>query len=112
MIKYSWILLLFAGFNSTLGNLLLKKSQTKYSFFQSLFSLEFIFGCFFYLLNVLLFAYSLKYLDVTKAYPILSAFAFLSLSVIGYFFLVEKLNLINYFGIFLILLGIVLVTLK
>jgi len=94
------------------GNILLKKSQSKYSFIESLISLEFISGCFFYLLNVLLFAYSLKYLEVTKAYPVLSAFAFLSLSILSYIFLDEKLNLFNYFGMFLILLGIILICVK
>ena len=39
---YSWLLVLLAGLNSTLGNILLKKSQLKYSFFQSLLSIEFI----------------------------------------------------------------------
>ncbi len=110
--KYSWLLILLAGLNSTLGNILLKKSQLKYSFINSLFTIEFISGCFFYLLNVLLFAYALKYLEVTKAYPVLSGFAFLSLSVVSYLFLDEKLNMINYFGMFLILFGIFLVTIK
>ena len=88
--KYSWLLVLIAGLNSTFGNILLKKSQLKYSFFQSLFSLEFISGCFFYMINVLLFAYSLKHLEVTKAYPVLSGFAFLTLSFSSYFFLDES----------------------
>ncbi len=110
--KYSWLLVLIAGLNSTFGNILLKKSQLKYSFFQSLFSLEFISGCFFYMINVLLFAYSLKHLEVTKAYPVLSGFAFLTLSFSSYFFLDERLNIVNYFGMFLILIGIILITIK
>ena len=110
--RYSWLLILLAGLNSTFGNILLKKSQTKYSFINSLFSLEFIFGCFFYLLNVLLFAYSLKHLEVTKAYPVLSGFAFFTLSIFSYFILDEKLSFLNYFGMFLILIGITLIGIK
>ena len=109
---YSWLLVLLAGLNSTLGNILLKKSQLKYSFFQSLLSIEFISGCFFYLLNVLLFAFSLKYLEVSKAYPVLSGVAFISLSFVSYFLLDEKLNMINFFGVFLIICGIFLVSIK
>lgn len=110
--KYSWLLVLIAGLNSTFGNILLKKSQLKYSFFQSLFSMEFILGCFFYMINVLLFAYSLKHLEVTKAYPVLSGFAFLTLSIFSYILLDERLNIVNYFGMFLILIGITLLTIK
>jgi len=110
--KYSWVLILLAGLNSTFGNILLKKSQLKYSFINSLFSIEFVSGCLFYLLNVLLFAYALKHIDVTKAYPVLSGFAFLTLSIFSYILLDEKLNPINYFGMFLIIFGILLVTLK
>ena len=108
--KNIWFLVILAGLNSTIGNILLKKSQIKYKFFESLFSIEFILGCFFYLLNVLLFAYSLKHLDVTKAYPVLSGIAFLSLSVLSYYILEEKLSLINYFGMLLILSGIFLLS--
>ena len=57
--KYAWVLIFFAGLNSTFGNILLKKSQKKYAFLESLISIEFILGCFFYLLNVLLFAYAI-----------------------------------------------------
>jgi len=110
--NYNWIIVLLAGLNSTLGNLLLKKSQLDYSFLRSLYSWEFILGCCFYLINVLLFAYSLKTLEVTKAYPVLSGFAFISLSVASYFLLGERLDTINYIGIILIFFGIVLITIK
>lgn len=112
MMKYSWIFIFLAGLNSTIGNILLKKSQLKNTFFNSIFSIEFISGCFFYLLNVLLFAYALKYLEVTKAYPVLSGFAFISLSISSYFILDEKLSFINYFGILLVVFGIILISFK
>lgn len=112
MNKYYWLLIFFAGLNSTFGNILLKKSQEKYSFIQSLYSFEFILGCVFYLINVLLFAYALKYIEVTKAYPVLSAIAFFSLTILSYYSLGEKLALINYLGIAFILIGITLIIIK
>ena len=101
-----------SGIKFNIRDLLLKKSQLNYSFLRSLYSLEFISGCFFYFINVLLFAYSLKTLEVTKAYPVLSGFAFMSLSVSSYFFLGETLNTVNYIGISLILFGIILIVIK
>ena len=110
--KTSWLLIFFAELNSTKGNILLKKPRLKCSFIKSLLSVEFFFGWTFYLLNNLLFAYALKNLEVTKAYPVLSRFAFLNLSVFNFIFLEEELDTVNYFGIFLILFGIILVSLK
>ncbi len=112
MNKYYWLLIFFAGLNSTFGNILLKKSQQKYSFLQSIYSFEFILGCIFYLINVLLFAYALKYIQVTKAYPVLSAIAFFSLTIVSYYTLGEKLSFLNYVGITFILIGIILIILK
>ena len=110
--KASWLLILFAGLNSTTGDILLKKAQLKHIFIKSLSSIEFLFGDIFYLFNVLLFAYALKNLEVIKAYPVLSRFAFLNLSVFSFISLEEKLDMINYFGMFLILFGIILVLSK
>ena len=110
MNTFSWFLIFLAGINSTLGNILLKKSQLATDFFSSLFSLTFIGGCFFYFMNVLLFAYALKTLDVSKAYPVLAGTSFITLASVGMIFMKENLSLVNLFGISLVLLGILLIT--
>ncbi len=106
----SWVLIFLAGINSTIGNVLLKLSQSKPDFFSSVFSITFIAGCFFYMLNVLLFAYALKELDVSKAYPALVIISILSLESVGVFVLGEHISFLNALGITLLLGGVFLIT--
>jgi len=107
-----WILLIIAGVNSSIGNYFLKLSQKKPLFLDALFSLEFFIGCFFYFLNVLFFAYSLKFLDVSRAYPILAAISFASVTFIGAFFLNEAISLKHIAGMILIVFSIYLIVSK
>ena len=106
----SWVFIFLAGINSTIGNVLLKLSQSKPVFFSSVFSITFIAGCFFYMLNVLLFAYALKELDVSKAYPVLVVISILSLESVGVFVLGEHISFLNALGIALLLGGVFLIT--
>ena len=106
----SWVLIFLAGINSTIGNVLIKLSQSKPDFFSSVFSIFFIAGCFFYMLNLLLFAYALKELDVSKAYPVLVAISVLSLGSVGVFVLGEHISFLNALGIILLLGGVFLIT--
>ena len=102
-----WILLIIAGVNSAIGNYFLKLSQKKPFFLDALFSLEFFIG-FFYFLNVLFFAYSLKFLDVSRAYPILAAISFASVTSIA-LFLNEVISLKHIAGMILIVFSIYLI---
>lgn len=106
---FSWSLIFLAGINSTIGNILLKKSQLTTNFLSSVLSPTFIAGCFFYFLNVLLFAYALKELDVSKAYPVLVSTSFITLSSVGIFLLDESLSSLNILGIFIVIIGIFLI---
>jgi multidrug transporter EmrE-like cation transporter len=107
---FNWLLILFAGVNSTIGNLLLKKSQSSPDFISNIFGIYFFGGCFFYFLNVLLFAYALQELDVSKAYPALVGISFVTLTSIGIIYLNENVSLLNIVGIFVVLIGIILIT--
>ena len=106
----SWVLIFLAGINSTIGNVLIKLSQSKPDFFSSIFSIAFIAGCFFYMLNLLLFAYALRELDVSKAYPVLVAISVLSLGSVGVVVLGEHISFLNVLGIILLLGGIFLIS--
>ena len=83
-------------------DILLKKNQL---------GLQFMCGMFFYGVNVILFATALKYLDVSKAYPVLAAVGFSTLSVLAAIIFRESLSLINYAGLLLIVVGISLISL-
>ena len=104
----SWLLVIFAGINSTIGNYFLKKSQQNFdTFFFSILSFEFLTGCTFYVFNVILFSYSLKELEVSKAYPVLASISFITLIFLSYLFLNEAISKTKIFGVFLIIVGIV-----
>lgn len=107
---FNWLLIFFAGINSTFGNILLKKSQSAPDFISNIFNIYFFGGCFFYFLNVLLFAYALQELDVSKAYPVLVGTSFITLTSIGILYLNEEISIINMIGIFVVIVGIVLIT--
>lgn len=103
-----YILIILAAINSTFGNIFIKKSQLNSEFITSIFSLNFILGLVFYGINLLLFAFSLKYIQVSRAYPLLAGLTFLFLTVLSTRLLGEQLETVNYIGIIVILFGIIL----
>ena len=111
MDKWPWLLVLVAGLNSTIGNILLKQSQNpNLSFVQSIFTIQFIGGVFFYGLNLLFFAFSLRYLEVSKAYPCLAIISFTSLLFLSMHFLNEPISTTKVIGIILALIGIIFIS--
>lgn len=106
-----WGFLAAAACNSTLGNLLLKKSRLHKSdiFFEQLLNPWFIAGLFFYAVNVVLFAKALDAIPVSVAYPILASAGFVMLVISAGVLFSEKLALIQLAGIVFVLLGIILV---
>ncbi len=110
-----WLLILIAAVNSTIGNICLKKSQLgvpSANFISTLFTTNFIFGLFFYGINVLLFAKALGKLPVSIAYPALSVLSFCFLFIGSSFFLGEKLTGAQMTGLLLVILGILMLGLS
>ena len=113
-ISSAWIFVAVAGLLSTAGNLCLKKASVASSdmnFIGMIFQPWFIGGMFFYGVNVILFATALKYLDVSKAYPVLAAIGFSTLSIVAAIVFRESLSVTNYVGLLVIIVGITLVAL-
>jgi multidrug transporter EmrE-like cation transporter len=113
LIHKAWIYVFFAGLNSTIGNLLLKKSSDiSVGITWNLVPLNiwFISGLMFYGLNVLLFAKALKTLEVAAAYPVLAGISFCLLPVASFILFNERLSPTRYVGIVVVLLGIYLLT--
>ncbi len=106
----SLLLVLAAGFNSCIGNLLLKWSRTSLppdaGLIQGLASPAFLGGMFFYAVNVVLFAKALDAMDVSVAYPILAGAGFAMLLLASNHFFNEPITLQKTVGIGLIFLGI------
>lgn len=112
-VQGAWLFIAIAGLFSTAGNLCLKKaslSSVDANFIGMIFQPYFIGGLFFYGLNVILFASALKHLDVSKAYPVLAAIGFSTLSIVAAIVFRESLSLTNYLGLLVIIAGIFLVS--
>jgi multidrug transporter EmrE-like cation transporter len=110
-----WCNIFLAGVNSTIGNLLLKKSTDFVSLSSWSFiplNTWFISGLFFYGINVLLFAKALQTLNVSAAYPVLAGVSFICLSFASWGLFNEKLSSLQYLGMALILLGIYFLTME
>ena len=113
LIHKAWIYVVLAGLNSTIGNLLLKKSSnvigvTIWNFIP--FNIWFMSGLMFYCQNVILFTKALKTLEVAAAYPVLAGISFSLLPVASFILFNERLTSIRYIGIVVVLFGIYLLS--
>ena len=110
MTSKALMLVLLAGINSCVGNILLKYSRLHAPIdagaIGKFLSIYFIGGVFFYVINVILFAKALDESQVAIAYPILAASGFAFLTVASYFIFSEKLNYIQGAGLCLVIIGI------
>jgi len=107
----AWLLVLLAGVNSCIGNLMLKQSRLKvmdHGLFALLTSPWFIGGLTFYGINVILFAKALEKLPVSAAYPVLAGSGFSLLTFSAWWLFKERLMLHQYIGLAAILFGIFL----
>jgi multidrug transporter EmrE-like cation transporter len=107
-----WLLILAAGVNSMIGNVLLKQSRIvggTAPFVDQLRSPWFIGGLLFYGINVVLFAKALDRLAVSAAYPVLAASGFALLAIVSAFVFGERLSAVQYVGIVVTLGGIALI---
>ena len=111
-VNIAWLLVATAGLLSTAGNICLKKASVAArgsDFIGLIFQPYFIGGMFFYGINVILFATALQHLAVSKAYPVLAAIGFSTLSIVAAIVFRENLSIPNYVGLLLIIGGIALV---
>jgi multidrug transporter EmrE-like cation transporter len=106
-----WLLILAAGVNSMIGNMLLKQSRIaggSSPFVEQLVSPWFIGGLLFYAVNVVLFAKALDRLPVSAAYPVLAASGFALLAIASAIVFGERLSIAQYVGLGVTLAGIAL----
>ena len=108
------ILVLLAGVNSTIGNLMLKKSRLVLNsdpgFIEQYFSFWFIGGISFYVINVIVFAKALDDMPVSIAYPILATSGFVMLVISSNYFFEEALSYTHFVGLFNTIIGLYLLS--
>ncbi|MDG1727492.1 MAG: SMR family transporter [Emcibacteraceae bacterium] len=114
--KIALTLILLAGVNSTIGNILLKISREKLipnsSLVNEYISPWFIGALVFYGINVVVFAKSLDFLPVNIGYPILAASSFIMLSLASWVIFGDRMNVIQLLGLGVITLGIFMLSYK
>ncbi len=112
MTPFSIALVVFAGINSCIGNVLLKMGRVKLGpeagLIEHTFSPWFIGGICFYVVNVFLFAKALETAPVSVAYPVLATSSFAILVVASHYIFAEKLSPVQLAGLGLAILGIIL----
>jgi multidrug transporter EmrE-like cation transporter len=115
MTNQALILVILAGANSCIGNVLLKFSQRGLpqdaGVLERFASLSFVGGLAFYVVNVLLFAKALESAPVSSAYPILAGSGFALLAVASYYAFGESLAPAKLAGIGVIMAGITILAL-
>lgn len=108
------IQVLAAGMSSCIGNILLKWSRTSLPADARLpdefLSIGFIGGLAFYGINLVLYAKSLDYMEVSVAYPVLAGTGSAALAVASYYLFGEPFHLHKWVGLGLILAGIIFLT--
>ena len=107
----SWSLVFVAGVNTCIGNLLLKQSS-RASADNGLLSLFgshwFVLGLIFFGMNMIIFTKALETLPVSAAYPVLSGLGFGLVTILGSAIFKESLSYTQWFGLGIILTGIIL----
>lgn len=108
--RFAILLVLLAGLNSTIGNLLLKQSRlavpANLPWYGKFFSIYFIGAIAFYVINVGLFASAIDQLPVSVGYPILAASGFAMLAVASNLIFGERFGAWQIGGLVLVMAGI------
>ena len=108
-----WTLVLLAGTLNCAGNLLLKQSRLQAggsSLSELLLSPWFLGGLGCYGINVIVFAMALDRLPISVAYPVLAGLGFLLIAILAKWLFGETVAPIQWLGVGLILIGIILAT--
>lgn len=108
-----WFLLLMAGVNTCIANLLMKHSRLVApdpGLTSLLLSPWLMAGLVFLGINVVLYTKALDRLPVSVAYPVLTGFGFGLLTLSSYWLFGERLTGTQWFGVTLTFAGIILIS--
>ena len=107
----SWIFVILAALNNSLGSLFLKKSRLDVadsSLITMILSPWFIASTLCFGINLLLLAKALEKLPVSSAYPILVGVSFTAIILAGNLIFHEKFSIGQFIGIIMIMAGIII----
>ncbi len=104
-------LTLVSSFTGSIGSVLLKQGSGKFSFNLNgiLKNYKLLLGLFLLGLGACIFIVALRYANLSMLYPI-AAIGYIWVSLFSIYFLKEKMNLLKWFGILLIVIGAILIS--
>ena len=102
-----WFYLIVAAFLNGAANLLLKAGANSKTvgIYSQFFSFYFILGILLFGCCVLLYSYSLRFLNLSFAYPFFVGLSMVFITAMSISFYQEKLNIFQLAGIFVVFLG-------
>jgi len=105
--KWALALMIIITFIFTIGNSMLKRAADNFSWdiMASIFNVYLIGGLFLVFVGGILFIIALKHGELSILYPIISL-SFVWVALFSHFIFGELLYLWQYFGIFIIILGV------
>lgn len=101
-----WLALFLALFLNAFSNIAVKIGAIKSS---KLFILAGLVG---FGVQFLFYAFALKKIDLSIAYPIMVGSGFVVISLFSYFYLKEHINVYDFVGMFLIFTGVLLISIR
>jgi len=107
---WSIIVVIIAGAIASFGPIFMKKGVEKFSIKSIYKNFNLILGVFFYATGALLFIPALKGGDLSILYPLV-ALMYVWISLLSVKMLGEKMNKFKWMGIFLIIIGVILINL-
>jgi multidrug transporter EmrE-like cation transporter len=105
-------LIILAIFCNVFASILLKKASIGFNDFSQIILRNMIYyagAIFMYAGAFIFYATILRYLPVSKAYIIITFGAQIGLIVIGFFFFGERFSGVTWIGLFLVLIGLILI---
>ena len=103
-------LVVFATIIGSVGSLYLKRASKRFRFsFRGIFNFELMFGAFLYFLATLVFISALRKGNLNVLYPITSL-SYIWVALLSVRFLKEKMNYLKWGGVFLIVFGVIVIT--
>ena len=101
-----WLSLFLALFLNAFSNIAVKLGAIKSS---KLFIFAGLVG---FGIQFLFYAFALKKINLSIAYPIMVGSGFVIISLFSYFYLKEHMNLYDFIGMFLIFVGVLLISIR
>jgi len=105
-------LVIFSTVIGAIGAIFLKKAASDFSVkLKFLLNKDFLLGMLFYTISIIIYLFALKFGELSVLFPTASTI-YVWVSILSQKYLEEKMNGFKWFGILMILVGVILLTLS